>query len=372
MTMKNVRVAVMAALVVVSAAGCRFDGVNTLPLPGPSASGETYTVRIELRDAQNLVGNSIVKADNVTVGSVRSIAVSSGVAVVTAHLDKSVAIPRNSTAQLAQTSVLGAQYLELTTPVGDAPDLALTESDVLTEGDVLTLGSTSEYPATEDVLAALSLVLNGGGLEQIRTVASELNKAAGGREDQLNSAIVELRTFVGGLDEQRADIVRAIDSLGRFSASLAARTDTIERGIDSIGPALTVLDEQRVQLTTMLDRVGRFGDQAAGVLDASSDDLSTTLQSLAPTLTELEKSGSDLSGALLVGLTFPFPASVADRGLRGDYQNLFLTLDLSAEAIRDKVLGSIPADELARSLLPRQAADPLQAPLVVGGPGGTS
>lgn len=364
--MKKTSIAAVAALTVACLAGCRFDGVNTLPLPGPSTSGESYTVRIELRDAQNLVGNSIVKADNVTVGSVRSIAVEAGVAVVTAHLDDSVSIPADSTAQLAQTSVLGAQYLELTTPVDAAPEPPLVD------GDVLTLGSTSEYPATEDVLAALSLVLNGSGLEQIRTISAELNNAAGGREDQLNKAVVELKTFVGGLDDQRQNIVRAIDSLGRFSGALASRNDTIERGIDSIGPALQVLDEQRVQLTTMLDRIGHFGDQAAGVLDASSDDLSSTLQSLAPTLAKLEESGSDLSGALLVGLTFPFPVSVADRGLRGDYENLFLTLDLSAEAIQNKVLGSIPADELARSLLPRQAADPLRVPLAGAPlPGGT-
>lgn len=360
--MRRLLVTAVAGVVLVSVAGCRFDGVNTLPLPGPSTSGESYSVSIQLRDAQNLVGNSIVKADNVNVGSVRSIAVESGVAVITANLDESVRIPRNSTAQLAQTSVLGAQYLELTTPADEAPEPPLAE------GDVLTLDNTSEYPATEEVLAALSLVLNGSGLEQIRTISSELNKAAGGREAQLNKAITELRTFVGGLDEQRENIVRAIDSLGRFSSSLAAQNENIVTGIDSIGPALGVLDEQRVQLTTMLDRVGHFGDQAAQALNASNDDLSTTLQSLAPTLSQLEQSGSDLSGALLVGLTFPFPASVADRGLRGDYENLFLTLDLSAEAIQNKVLGSIPADELARSLLPKQAADPLRAPLEGGAP----
>lgn len=44
--------------VAVTATGCRFDGINSIPLPGNAISGDTYEVTVELADIQNLVGNS--------------------------------------------------------------------------------------------------------------------------------------------------------------------------------------------------------------------------------------------------------------------------------------------------------------------------
>ncbi|WP_067835766.1 MCE family protein [Nocardia lijiangensis] len=335
-------------------AGCRFDGANSIPLPGNSIHNGSYTVRVELRDIQNLVGNSFVKADNVTVGTITSIAVRNNIAVATLEIDNNVHLPADVKAQLAQTSVLGAQYLELTTPKDG------TTSRQLREGDVIPLDASSEYPATEEVLAALSLVLNGSGLQQIRTIMTELNGAFGGREGAINESFGRLATFVNGLDIQRDNIVRAIDSLDAFARELADQKDTLRTGIEQIQPALAILDDQKAQLVTMLDSVGNFGDQAAQVLRTSRDDLTADLHSLEPALTQLAAAGSDLTGALLVGLTFPFPVTVADKAIKGDYVNLFLTLDLSVEAIDKKIIGSIPLEDLVP--MSNHAVDPLVAP----------
>lgn len=346
---------VVLALLVGVLSGCRFDGVNSLPLPGNAVSGDSYTVHVRLTDVQNLLPNSIVRFDNVVVGTIRDVSLRQGTAVLELELGDDYPIPRGSMAKLAQTSVLGAQYLELIPPASPS------STTKLVDGDVISLSDTDQYPATESVLAALSLVLNGSGLEQLRSIMTELNSATGGRTAETNRAIARLKTFATGLNQQRADIGRAIDSLGGLSDRLAAQQEVIGTGIDRIGPAIAVLNEQRGDLVTMLDRVGAFGTQAAEVLAASNDNLVASVQALRPTLEGLAKSGDDLAGGLLVGLSFPWPASTAEKGLRGDYQNLFLTLDLSVAAIRDKVLGSIP--ELDLKVLSRQAVDPLRGPL---------
>jgi phospholipid/cholesterol/gamma-HCH transport system substrate-binding protein len=335
-------------------AGCRFDGPNSIPLPNNAIGDESYTVRVELRDVQNLVGNSIVKADNVTVGIIRRIEVDGYTAVATVDIDESVELSKNVTAQLAQTSVLGSQYLELTTP----PTASATGR--LADGDTIALGASYEYPATEEVLAALSLLLNGSGLQQVRTIMSELNQAVGGREESVNSAVGRIETFVGGLDAQRDNIVRAIDSLDGLAQSLADQNATLAAGIEQIQPALAVLEEQRGQLVTMLDSVGRFGAQAADVLRSSRADLAANLQSLQPVLTELANSGKDLPESLLLAASVPFPVTAMD-GLRGDYLNLFLTVDLSAEAIQNKMLGSIPLRDLLPGD-PGRLVNPMTAP----------
>lgn len=352
----TVRIGTALLLTALLATGCRFDGANSVALPGNAVDGDSYTIRVELRDAQNLVANSFVKADNVTVGTIRSIAVSNNVAVVELEIDDDVQLPAATRARLAQTSVLGAQYLELSTEGEDPAERTLRG------GDVIPLSATSEYPATEEVLAALSLVLNGSGLQQIRTIMAELNEALGGNEEAVNRSFDRLATFVDGLDTQRAEIVRAIDSLDAFSRELSLQRDTLRTGIEQLDPALGILDDQRSQLVTMLDRVGAFGHQAAQVLRTGGDDLTADLHNLEPVLSQLANSGSDLTGSLLVAATFPFPVTVAERAIRGDYVNLFLTLDLSVEAIQNKIIGSIPLADLIP--MSNRAVDPLIAPTV--------
>ncbi|MFI7166973.1 MCE family protein [Rhodococcus erythropolis] len=337
--------------------GCRFDGVNSLSLPGNGAGGQTYSVTVELADVQNLVGNSPVKAGNVVVGNISGITSRNWTATLTLDIDSDVELPSNVTAKLAQTSVLGSQYLELTNAVDEEP------TGRLGDGDIVPLSRTSQYPSTEEVLSALSLVLNGSGLQQIQTVTSELNRVIGGRESDLRALTESLRTFVSGLDDQRADIVAAIGGLDRLGSELAVQTTTLEEGIDSLAPALDVVESQRVQLTTMLTKLGDFGDAATGVLNQSRDNLRANVEALQPTLAQLAASADSIPEALKIATTIPFPVATADRALRGDYMNLFLTLDVSAETVGGKVLGSIPIDELVGLNPARQAANPLVAPV---------
>lgn len=360
----RIGVLVLLASVATGLSSCRFDGVNSIALPGNSVGGDTYTVTVELEDIQNLVGNSPVKADNVVVGNISGIASKNWTAILTLDIDSEVELPANVTAKLAQTSVLGSQYLELTAPLDETP------TGRLENGDVIPLARTSQYPSTEEVLSALSLVLNGSGLQQIQTVTSELNRVIGGRETSLRSLTDTLTSFVSGLDAQRADIVAAIDGLDRLGSELAGQTQTLETGIDSLGPALDVVEDQREQLTTMLVKLGDFGTAATGVLNDSRTDLRTNIEALQPTLGQLAESADSIPEALKIATTIPFPLATTERAIRGDYMNLFLTLDVSAETLGGKVLGSIPIDELVGLNPARQAADPLLTPMTpsVAGP----
>ena len=131
-----------------------------------------------------------------------------------------------------------------------------------------------------------------------------------------------------------------------------------------------MVEGQRVQLTAMLTELGNFGDTATGVLNASRDDLRANIEALQPTLAQLAASAESIPDALKIATTIPFPVATADRALRGDYMNLFLTLDVSAETVGGKVLGSIPVDELIGLNPARQAANPILAPVApnIAGP----
>lgn len=347
----------LLAVVVLTTAGCRFEGLNSLPLPGNHSAANSYRITVEMADIQNLVANSEVKAGDVTIGSVRSVRVEEGIARLGVELDSAVPLPADTTARLAQKSLLGAQYLEL------APPEAGAGVGTLRGGDVIGIERASRYPDAEQVLASVSLLLNGGALEQIRTVTQEWGQALDGREEIAVETMDRLHGLISALDEQRGEIQRAIDNVDRLAAVLAQHTETVAAGVDALAPALELVREQQDSLTEMLDAMNRFAGQGREVLDASADSIAADLASLRPVLEQLTGAGSHLAGSLYLLISLPFPVSTFENMARGDYLNLFMTLDLSAETLENDVLGSFPGFEWTAPAPASAPVDPLTAPL---------
>ncbi|MDF3284152.1 MULTISPECIES: MCE family protein [unclassified Gordonia (in: high G+C Gram-positive bacteria)] len=342
--------------VLFSVTGCTFDGVNSFSLPGNTSGGDTYRVTVDLADAQNLVGNSPVKAGNVTVGNIRKVETNGWQARLLLDINSDQQIAGNVRATLAQTSLFGSQYIELAVPAGAAP------TGHLSAGANIPVSDTSQYPPVEKVLSSLSLVLNGSGLQQLRTITDQTNQILDGHEDDARALVGRLDTFVTNIEAQRGDIENAIESLASLSTTLSEQVSTISHGIDTIGPAINVLNAQERNLVSMLDSIGSFGDAATGVLNRSRDSVVDEVSNLAPTLNSLADAGNALPEALKVALTLPFPVTTIDRTAKGDYVNLFLTLDISPQKLANVVLPSVtrlPRDEPPLS---REAVDPLRAP----------
>ncbi|MFD6894670.1 MCE family protein [Rhodococcus sp. NPDC060086] len=342
---------------VLATAGCRFDGVNSLQLPGNVSGAENYRITVEMEDVQNLVGNSVVKSGDVTVGAVRSVRVENGIAQLIVDLDSAVRLPAGTTARLAQKSLLGAQYLQLDPPAAGA------DVGTLRDGDVIGIERTSRYPETEQVLASVSLLLNGGALDQIRTVTEEWGLALNGREDTAVATAERLHTLISALDDQRAEVQRAIDSVDRLADVLARNTDTVADGVDVLAPALGVVRGQQESLTGMLDAMNRFAGQGREVLDVSADSIAADLESLRPVLDQLAGAGSHLAGSLYLLASMPFPVSTFGNMVRGDYLNIYMTLDLSAETLANDVLDSFPGLAWTAPAPASAPVDPLTAPL---------
>lgn len=352
--------ALLLAGSLLSTAGCRFDGLNSLPLPGNAAGSDSYRITVEMSDIQNLVANSEVKSGDVTVGAVRAVRVENGIAFLTVDVNRDVPLPAGTTARLAQKSLLGAQFLQLDAPAAAEGGVAV---GTLRDGDVIGLERTSLYPETEQVLASLSLLLNGGALDQIRTVTEEWGDALSGREEVGVDTIERLRNLVSALDDQRGEIQRAIDSVDRLSVALVNHTETIAEGIEVLDPALDVVRDQQESLTSMLGAVDRFAADGARVLDSSAEAISADLEALRPVLDELAGAGSHLAGSLYLAMSVPFPVSTFENMARGDYLNLFMTLDLSVETLTNDVLGSFPHLEWNAPAPVSAPVNPLTAPL---------
>ena len=179
----------------------------------------------------------------------------------------------------------------------------------------------------EEVLSALSLVLNGGSLEQLQVINKELIAALSGREDRIKDLLTQLDVFVGGLDRQKGQIVRALDSLDRLSTTLLDERDVIATALEDIPAGLAVLTDQRQELTEVLTSLDKLGKVAVRVIRNSQDKTVADLKALDPVLTQLNAAGTALPRSLELLTTYPFPRTVTE-GIKGDFANLFVTLDL--------------------------------------------
>lgn len=304
-------------------AGCGFDGVSDLPLPGGPDTGESpYRVTVSFRNVLNMAPQSAVKVDDVTVGTVESIERRGWHALVTLRLPEHVDLPEETTAAIRQTSLLGEKFVALVPPRRGA------DQDLLADGDHIPLARTGRNPEVEEVLSALSMLLNGGGLSQLKTINVELHQLMEGREARVGTVLRRLDTLVGSLDDQRGSIIRSIRGIDRLAGRLHAGRATIEAALDEIGPALRILADQRRNLVTMLDELSQLGEVGGRVIDQSADDLVASLRALLPVLTRLVESGDLLPQTLEFLATYPVP----DEGLaalKGDYGNVNIRLDLN-------------------------------------------
>ncbi|MEU1273893.1 MCE family protein [Streptomyces sp. NPDC005799] len=313
--------------------GCAFNGWYDVPLPGGAADdGHAYHVTVEFRDVLDLVPQSAVKVDDVTVGAVEKVQLDGWHARVRLRVADSVKLPANAVAELRQTSLLGEKYVALAAPTGTPP------VGRLRDGDRVPLSRSGRNPEVEEVLSALSALLNGGGVAQLKTITVELNKALDGRENRVRSLLNELNTFVGGLDEQKADIVRAIKAVDRLAGRLGKEKVTIAQAVDTMPPALKVLAGERRDLTKMLTALSKLGTTGTKVVEASHDDTVANLKNLRPILQQLNKAGSDLPNSLELLTTYPFPRN-ATEAVKGDYVNLHLTADLDLADLYGNMAG---------------------------------
>lgn len=327
------------AVVVVSLAALALGGCSAydLPLPGGAGGGDdSYTVTAEFADVLDLVPQSSVKVNQVTVGSVEDIQVTGWTATVRMRLPRSVVLPDNATAELKQTSLLGEKYVALAAPTDVAPEGRLGE------GDRIPLSRTSRNPEVEEVLGAMSLLLNGGGVAQLKTIETELNNAMRGRTGDIRDLVTQLNTFVGGLDTQKGEIVRAIDSIDRLSKTLADNQSKIAAALDELPQGLKILADQRQQLTAMLTALANLGEVGTRVIRGSKADLEANLRAISPILRQLNKAGDDLPKSYQLLLTYPFPNN-AQNTIKGDYTNLWATLDTNLDTIAGNLgVGRLP------------------------------
>jgi len=175
-------------------------------------------------DISNLQPNARVRVADVTVGTVTKIERQDWHALLTMKLNAGVDMPANATIKLGQTSLLGSLHVELAPPT-DAPP-----QGKLHNGSLIPFVDGGAFPTVEQTLAALSMVLNGGGLGQVQDITEAFSTAFRGREQDLRSLIQQLDKFTAYVNDQTGDIIAATDSLNQLTGKFAAHQPVLGQG----------------------------------------------------------------------------------------------------------------------------------------------
>ena len=324
--------ATLAIVIATGVSGCQWDGLNSLPLPGTEGGGPgSYVVQAQLPDVGYIQQNSRVRVGDANVGTITKIERQGWHALVTMTLNADVVLPANATATVGQTSLLGSLHIELAPPT-NAPPMGR-----LHEGSLIPLASAGAYPGTDQTLAALSLMLNGGGIGQLQDITAAFATAFKGREADLKSLIAQIDEFTTRLNAQTGDIIAATESFNGLVGQLAEQKPVLDRALHTLPDALAVLAEQRDHLEEAADAFGKFSALAADTVNQSKENLAKELEAAGPILKSLADTGPALTRSLDFIGTFPWAKGLLDNWIRGDYANITAIADLTLSRIDNAI-----------------------------------
>ena len=305
------RTLIVAAAAAAVLTGCSQPTLENLPAPA-EVSGATYRVSAEFRDILNLTIGAKVKLEGVVIGDVTSITTKNYVALVKMEVEKQFPITADATFQVRFTTPLGEDFISVTSV--NKPGATLMRS-----GTVVRLAHTSDAASIEDTFAAVSTLLNGGGLDQLHTIATELQTMLHGRTGAARDLLTQLHTVVTNLEAHKGDIDRALTSIQSVGSQLNSGNALINQALNEFPQTIQLLANDTARIESLLTKVAKLGDTVKSLVSQSADHMVATLDNLAPTLDALRAADADLIPTFNSLIRF---GKLFDRAAPGDYVNI--------------------------------------------------
>ena len=346
------RRALLLFVTVMVLTSCGWRGIANLPLPvGPGTGKGATTVYVQVADTLALNTNSRVRVADVFVGTVREIKLQDWVPTLTLTVEPGIELPANATAKIGQSSILGTQHVELAAPADPSPQR-------LKDGATIPLKNSSSFPTIERTLASLATVLRGGGIPNLEIIQTEVNNLLTGNADQIRDFLNNLDVFTAGLNKQREDIARAIESSNEFFAYVASRNNTIDQLLVDLPPLVEYLAGAKDRVTDAVLALGRFNKVTGDSLSAARADIDTNLATLQRPLKQLGRGAPYFLEAMKLIITNPYPLDGIPKAIRGDYINLSLQADLTLSSLDNAFLTGTGFSGMLRALEQSWGRDP--------------
>jgi phospholipid/cholesterol/gamma-HCH transport system substrate-binding protein len=246
--------------------------------------GQDYTVRIEFRDAGQLVKGDSVQVGGVPVGSVQRIGLApNGLAVVTASVDKPFAPLRNGTrATIRQVSQAGVanRYVDLALPPGNAP-----HASHIADGGTIDTSHTTTIVDLDQVFS----IFDKPTRHAVRELLARSHEQYRGRTDELRALYLYLNPSLSTsnalfheVNRDTADLERFIVGSGRVVTALADRRTDLSGAVTHLNTTFRSIGDERVALAQALEELPPFMRQA----NTTFVDLRSALDDVDPLVAE--------------------------------------------------------------------------------------
>ncbi|WP_405165291.1 MlaD family protein [Nocardia sp. NBC_01499] len=233
--MKRV-IPVLAALALLLT-GCGVRATD-VPIPGTYLAGDTFSIRIEFGSVLNLPDRAKVIAEGVEVGMLDRIELIGDTAVATVKLKADVQLPKSTTAELRQSTILGDIHIALEAPPNAGPPF-------LVNGDVIPRSRTVPAANVEDILWAMSNIVTGGRFGEMQQLVNSVNAS-------FPTDPADLSRILAGGKNALHDLATHSDDIDRILAAAASVTTTLEANKDNVDRTLTLGPSRAAGLSDVL------------------------------------------------------------------------------------------------------------------------
>lgn len=264
-------------------AGCSVDAAE-LPIPGSYVSGESYSIDIEFASVLNLPNKAKVVVDGVDAGVLDSVDLVGSTAVATLDLSSSVRLPKDTVAELRQSTILGEIYISLLPPDGSSTESGFVADGLLEDGDVIPLERTKPADNVEDVLRGLSNVVTGGHYVQLQEAVDNFNAAVPQDTAAFDRVNVAARAALTDLGDNTFEIDRILAAAEGVSETIVEQQDGVDR-ILTLGPQrASGLSVVLFSVVNLIFQLGYMSQNIGDVLAAPYAELDAAVGILAPAL----------------------------------------------------------------------------------------
>ena len=279
--------------------------------------GGTYKLTAVFADIGDLQSRASVQTADVRIGTVGKITLTKDYqARVILSVRDSIRIPKNSTAILRTTSLLGEKFVELRPPADKPTAGPFFKNDDIVE-------RTEEAPELEAVADQLVTVLGGVNTTNLAAIVETGAVGFGGRGQELRTLIGDLSTISSTLASRSNEIGAIIDNLDRATGTLASGTEDVKGLLTNLATTSKILADNRQQAVDALGQLSRLARVQNEVLGRYNKDIDRQVKQinsiLAVAATQTQQVGT------LVDWLDRFIYSLP-KGVPGDWTQIYMWL----------------------------------------------
>jgi phospholipid/cholesterol/gamma-HCH transport system substrate-binding protein len=267
--------------------------MGLLVLTTLTACGRSHDIAVKARftDVGDLAPEAPVMMGDVTVGKVTGISLDGHLALVSMSLDREADVPRDITARVRRTSLLGERIVDLVPAAGLA-----ASAPALRDGD--TIRYTQVRADIEDLVKVGTTVLAPISASEVATLVDEGAKGFGGNGEQLGGLIDNFHQIVHAYSGRTDQIQSLITSLNKLNTTLAPHSDAQAKSLRNTARALDVLREESGRLKKALHALARLSVGSRSILDAHADEMSRFFSQMRVILGVLQSEHASITGLL--------------------------------------------------------------------------